>query len=87
MGPREVEMAACGLFFLRDPRPESDEVLGKILPSFSSPEEASSLLRTTLKFGELRERDAQRAYEAVAARTFGNNARAALNLMEEAGIL
>jgi spore maturation protein CgeB len=28
MGPREVEMAACGLFFMRDPRPESDEVPG-----------------------------------------------------------
>jgi spore maturation protein CgeB len=44
MGPRELEMAACGLFFLRDPRGEGDEVLD-MLPAFTSPEEASDLLR------------------------------------------
>jgi spore maturation protein CgeB len=87
MGPREVEMAACGLFFLRDPRPESDEVFGHILPSFSSPEEASQLLHNWLGYGTRREYAAERAYQAIAARTFDNNARAALNLMEEAGIL
>ena len=87
MGPREVEMAACGLFFLRDPRPESDEVLGHILPAFSSPEEASDLLRFWVKQDRRREYAAERAYSAVAARTFANHARAALGLMEEAGIL
>ncbi len=34
-----------------------------------------------------RERAAERAYEAIASRTFDNNARKALTLMEEAGIL
>jgi spore maturation protein CgeB len=87
MGPREIEMAACGLFFLRDPRPESDEVLGGILPSFSSPGEASDLLRFWVKQDRRREYAAERAYNAIAARTFDNNARAALGLMEEAGIL
>jgi spore maturation protein CgeB len=87
MGPREVEMAACGLFFLRDPRPESDEVFGGILPTFSSPEEASDRLRWILARPEIRERCAERAFERIAARTFDNNARAALNLMEEASIL
>lgn len=87
MGPREVEMAACGLFFLRDPRPESDSVLGHILPSFSSPQEASDLLRFWLNQPHRREMAAERAYNAIAARTFSNNARAALGLMEDAGVL
>jgi spore maturation protein CgeB len=43
MGPREVEMAACGLFFLRDPRPEGDVVL-PMLPVFDGPEQAAEQL-------------------------------------------
>ena len=39
MGPREVEMAASGLFFLRDSRPEGDALLPS-LPVFASPEDA-----------------------------------------------
>lgn len=95
MGPREVEMAACGLFFLRDPRPESDEVFGAserplqggVLPAFRSPQEASELLRWWLDHPNLREERATQAYARIAARTFENNARAALGLMEESGIL
>lgn len=94
MGPREVEMAACGLFFLRDPRPESDEVFGTsrpgvaaCLPAFHGAEEASELLRWWVDHPNMREMRAEQAYERIAARTFGNNARKALNLMEEAGIL
>ncbi len=87
MGPREVEMAACGLFFLRDPRPESDEVFGSVLPAFDGPEHASELLREWVARDQDRERLAHLAYTSIAARTFDNNARAALALMEEAGIL
>lgn len=87
MGPREVEMAACGLFFLRDPRPESDEVFGHILPSFASAQEASQLLHWWLSHPGMREERARQAYERIASRTFTSNARAALSLMEEAGIL
>jgi spore maturation protein CgeB len=87
MGPREVEMAACGLFFLRDPRPESDEVFGGILPAFESPEHASALLRHYLADDRAREALANKARERVAARTFAGNARAALGLMEQAGVL
>lgn len=87
MGPREVEMAACGLFFLRDPRPESDDVFDGILPAFSSPEEASDLLHYWIKHDEGRENAARLARLAVADRTFDANARKALALMEEAGIL
>lgn len=87
VGPREIEMAACGMFFLRDPRPESDELFGHILPAFSSPEEASTLLHDWVKWDDRRERAADRAREQIASRTFDNNARKALVLMEEAGIL
>jgi hypothetical protein len=73
MGPREVEMAACGLFFLRDPRPESDKVLS-MLPTFTTPGEASELLRYWLARPEQRIELAARAREAVADRTFTNRA-------------
>jgi spore maturation protein CgeB len=86
MGPREVEMAACGLFFLRDPRPESDEVFGRCLPAFGSADEASQELRYWAANDPLREKYAALARERIAARTFDSNARAALTLMEEAGV-
>jgi spore maturation protein CgeB len=47
IGPREVEMAACGHCFVRDPRGETDEVLG-MLPAFDSPDEAAEQLRWLL---------------------------------------
>lgn len=87
MGPREVEMAACGLWFMRDRRPESDEVFGSILPAFTGPGDASEILRGAVKNDGIREAAARRAYDRIAARTFDNNARSALGLMEEAGIL
>lgn len=87
MGPREVEMAACGLFFLRDSRPESDEVFGEVLPLFSSPREASDLLRWWLAHDDEREERARQAYQRIADRTFINHARTASTKMEEAGIL
>ena len=43
MGPREIEMAASGLFFLRDRRGEGD-VLLPMLPTFDGPEDASEQL-------------------------------------------
>lgn len=81
MGPREVEMAACGLFFLRDPRPESDEVLS-MLPTFASPEEASEQLRYWLARPDERRELAAKAREAVADRTFTTHAAALLRLLE-----
>jgi len=82
MGPREVEMAACGLFYLRDPRAEGDELL-HMLPTFTSPGEASELLRWWLDHPAERERAAQAARQAVAGRTFEANATALLRLLEE----
>lgn len=73
MGPREVEMAASGLFFLRDPRGEGDEILD-MLPTFTCPEEASELLDFWLKKDDKRESHAVLAREAIADRTFANHA-------------
>lgn len=81
MGPREVELAACGLFFLRDPRPESDEVFG-MLPSFAGPEDASEQLRWWLAHDREREKAAAAARAAIADRTFENNARRLLKLLD-----
>ncbi len=74
MGPREVEMAACGLPFVRDPRPESDELF-PFLPSFSSPDEAAEQLRWLLADEARRMSLGSRARLAVKDRTFDNNAK------------
>lgn len=80
MGPREVEQAACGLFFLRDRRGEGDEVLG-MLPTFDSPAEASELVRYWLDRPDERAVLAAKAREAVADRTFSNHAVELLRLL------
>jgi spore maturation protein CgeB len=82
MGPREVEMAAIGLPFLRDPRGEGDEVLS-MLPRFSSPAEASEQLRWLLAHEREREAMAAQAREAVAGRTFEGNAKHFLSMLEK----
>lgn len=82
MGPREVEMAACGLFFLRDSRPESDEVLG-MLPAVSSPEDAAEQLGWWLDHDEFRADRAQAARAAIRDRTFDASARNLLALLED----
>ena len=81
MGPREVEMAACGLWFLRDPRPEGDELL-PMLPTFSGPQEAGELLRWWLGHDSLREEAARAARVAVADRRFTSNAKMLLRLLD-----
>lgn len=83
IGPREVEMAATGLFFLRDPRPESDVVLS-MLPTFTSPGEASEKLRYWLARPEQRKELAAQAREAVADRTFANRATELLRWLDAA---
>jgi spore maturation protein CgeB len=82
MGPREVEMAACGLFFLRDPRPEGDELL-PTLPTFTDPDQASRQLRWWLEHDRARETAAAKAREAIADRTFTANARQLLGLLDK----
>jgi hypothetical protein len=82
VGPREIEMAACGLFFLRDPRPEGDELLG-MLPTFGAPAEASALLRWYLEHDDERLTLASKAREAVADRTFDAHAARLLRLLDK----
>jgi hypothetical protein len=82
VGPREVEMAAIGAFFLRDPRPEGDELF-PTLPTFGSPAEASEQLRWWLDRPDARAAAALKAREAIADRTFDNAAAALLRLLDE----
>jgi len=82
MGPREVEMAACGLPFLRDPREEGDKIL-HMLPTFGSPGDASEKLRWWLDHPEQRFHAASLAREAVIDRTFENAARGLLHRLEK----
>jgi spore maturation protein CgeB len=81
VGPREIEMAACGLFFLRDPRPEGDRLF-PMLPTFTSPAEANSHLRWFLAHPAARETAAAKAREAIADRTFDHAAAALLRLLD-----
>lgn len=73
IGPREVELAACGAFFLRNPRPEGD-LLFPMLPTFTEPEELRPLLDWWLAHDAEREAAALQAREAIASRTFRANA-------------
>jgi spore maturation protein CgeB len=82
MGPREVEMAASGLFFVRDPRGEGDEVLG-MLPAFGSQQEAGDLVRWWLARPDERAEVALKARAAVADRTFGHHAVELLRLLDK----
>ena len=81
MGPREVEMAASGLFFVRDPRPEGDDVF-PMLPTFGSPGEASDLIRWWLAHDTARSEAALKARSAIEDRTFRNHARHLLQLLD-----
>lgn len=73
MGPREVELAACGTFFLREPRPEGDELF-PMLPTFEGPEDFERQLRWWLAHDDARQEAADAARAAVADRTFAANA-------------
>src|SRR5262245_14865706 len=81
MGPREVEMAACGLFFLRDPRPEGDRIL-QSLPTFAGAGDAAQQLRWWLDHPGSAETAAFLARQAIADRTFHNHATKLLRLFD-----
>jgi hypothetical protein len=81
LGPREVEMAACGLFFLRDPRPEGDELF-PMLPTFADPGDAGEKLRWWLDHDDQRRVAAGQAYAAIHDRTFATSAKKLLSLFD-----
>lgn len=80
MGPREVELAATGTFFLREPRGEGDELL-PMLPIFDGPEQFESLLRYYLARPDRCADLAAQARQAVAGRIFIANASEFLRLL------
>lgn len=80
-GPREIELAACGLWFARQSRPESD-VLFPMLPIFNTPDELGEQIRWALAHPQQRQAAADAARNAVAERTFVANAATALTLLE-----
>lgn len=77
MGPREVELAACGTFYLTETRPENRAVL-PMVPTVSGPAEAAELLSWHLAHDDVRRRIADAARSAVAEWTFENRARQVL---------
>ena len=81
MGPREVELAATGCWFARQPRPEGDELL-PMLPVVETPGELGDVLRWALAHPVERELAALAARKAVADRTFENNARSLLQRLD-----
>jgi hypothetical protein len=72
-GPREIELAAVGTFFLRESRPESDELF-PMLPTYESPQHFSELLHKWVTDDRQRQQAARLAQLAVKPRTFTNNA-------------
>lgn len=77
IGPREVELAACQTFFVRESRPESDELF-PFLPTYDGPEELGDLVRFWLPREDERRRLGRQARAAIADRSFANHARRAL---------
>jgi spore maturation protein CgeB len=80
VGPREIELAATGTYFLREPRGEGD-LLFPMLPTFTDPDEFGSLLRWAIAHEPECVEAAAQARAAVADRTFVNHARRMLALI------
>ena len=84
MGPREVELAACGTFFFRESRPEGDDLF-PMLPIVSDPDTFSRELRWWLANDNDRIAAARAARGAVSDRTFQATAGRLLELVARAG--
>lgn len=82
MGPREVELAASETFFLRQPRPEGDELF-PMLPTFDGPGDFGDKLRWWLRHDDERQEAARQARAAIEGSTF---TAAAADLMRLLGL-
>jgi hypothetical protein len=80
-GPREIEMAACGMFYLREPRGEGDELF-PMLPTVRTPNEATDELLYWLDHQDLRDEAALKARIAIEDRTFINRAKELMRLLD-----
>jgi spore maturation protein CgeB len=81
-GPREIELAACETFFLREPRGESDRLF-PMLPTFDTPDDFSQQLRWALAHPFETADAGRRARAAIHDRTFVQNARRLLQLADD----
>lgn len=82
MGPREVELAAAGVFFAREPRPEGDTLL-PMLPTFTDAGELADIVRWSIDHPDSRTEAAAAARAAVADRTFHRSAARLLRALAE----
>jgi spore maturation protein CgeB len=80
MTPREVELAACGVFFLRESRGEGDETF-PMLPTFSEADGFGDLVGYWVRHEEQRTDAARAARSAIAEFTFANHAAKALRAL------
>lgn len=80
MGPREVELAATGCFYLTESRGENREAL-PMVPTFDGPADFSDKLAWWLDHDQARHKIAGQARAAVADRTFTSNAGQLLRLL------
>lgn len=81
IGPREVELAACGTWFAREPRGEGDQLF-PLLPTFTEAGELGDLIRWALTHEYERQHAIDEARAAVAERTFVNTAAELLRLID-----
>lgn len=81
VGPREVELAAMGVFFLRESRGEGDELFPN-LPVFDGPQDFEQQLRWWLDHPVERACRAVEARDAVEDRSFGLAARRVMQLLD-----
>jgi len=82
MGPREVELAAAGVFFAREPRPEGD-ALFPMLPTFTGADELADIVRWSIAHPGPRAEAAAQARAAVADRTFHRSATRLLSELQK----
>lgn len=81
MGPREVELAACGTFYITQPRGENVDVLPSV-PKFNEPGEAEELIRFYLANENARAQISREARSRLADWTFKNRVAEVLRLLD-----
>jgi spore maturation protein CgeB len=81
VGPREIELAACGVPFVREARGEGDRLF-PMLPTFTDPDEFGEQVRWLIAHDDERQEAATTARAAVQDRTFEANAARLLRLVE-----
>lgn len=79
---RAYELAACGCFFLSDPRAELTEIFGDLIPTFETPNELEALVRHYLADDDARERIGRLLPEAVKRHTWSERARQLMSDLE-----